>query len=340
MRAAIVEGPEKLVVRDVPEPTMGDYQARCEILFGATCSGTDSHIVRGEFPYLSPLPTILGHESIARVTDVGAKVRNLKVGDLVTRVGTTPVGECSVTWGGFAEIGVATDFRAAEADGVPPDTWWGARVNQVLPADADPAAATMVITWRETTSYANRIGIPDAEAVLVVGSGGNGLSYAAHAASAGCERVVMIGSPVRQPNARQVGVTAFLDYRDAGVADAARELAPDGFDVAIDAVGRQDATDLALSLLAAGGTLGIYGIDEFGRLRLNPDAPRGTFTVFKGGYDEAETHEQVVARFMSGDLDASAWLDLDNPFDLADIRAAIDATRQRRLVKALVRIRG
>ncbi|MGB2820620.1 MAG: alcohol dehydrogenase catalytic domain-containing protein, partial [Phycisphaerae bacterium] len=209
MKAAVVEGPNRLVVRDVPEPRMGEYDALCEILYGAMCSGTDTHIVECNFPWLSPRPTVLGHESIARVVEVGGKVRSLKPGDLLTRVGTTPVGRYSVTWGGFAEYGIATDYRACRADGLPAEQWHAARVQRVLPPGTDPAAATMVITWRETCSYANRIGIPDAGRVLVIGSGGNGLAYAAHAAVAGCEQVAMIGSAGREDNARRAGATGY-----------------------------------------------------------------------------------------------------------------------------------
>jgi len=340
MKAAVVEGPERLFVRDLPEPEIGPYEALCEVLYGATCSGTDSHIVQCNFPYLGAIPTILGHESIARVVEVGPKVRSFRVGDLVTRVGTTPVGDCSVTWGGFAELGVATDAAAAEADGLPRRDWHRGRVQRVLPPGTDPAAATMIITWRETLSYANRIGIEAGKRVLVIGSGGNGLSYVAHAACAGCEAVAMIGSPVREDGARRAGATAFFDYRDEGVRDAAAEACGGGFDIVIDAVGRVGAADLGLSLLAPGGVIGIYGIDDYGRMRLDPDAARGTFTVYRGGYDEPETHEQVVKRVAAGRLDASIWLDLDNPFELKDIGAAIEATRSRKVVKALVRIKG
>jgi len=340
MKAAVVEGPNRLVVKDIPEPEMGPYQARCEILYGAMCSGTDTHIVECDFPWLSPRPTVLGHESIARVVETGEKVRNLQAGDLVTRVGTVPVGPYSVTWGGFAEIGIATDHLACQADGVPAEQWAGARVQRVLPAGVDPAAATMVITWRETCSYANRIGIGGARRVLVIGSGGNGLSYVAHAAGAGCEQVAMIGSAGREPSARRAGATDYFAYDSPDARDQAAAACADGFDVVIDAVGKAALADVGLSLLAPGGTIGIYGIDDFGKVRVNPDAARGSFTVYQGGYDEPETHEQVVERFVAGTLDASIWLDLDNPFDLDDISDALEATRRREVVKALIRIRG
>ena len=340
MKAAVVEGPNRLVVRDLPVPEIGEYEALCEILYGAVCSGTDTHIVECNFPYLSPPPTVLGHESIARVVETGPKVRNLKPGDLVTRVGTTPVGDCTVTWGGFAEYGVATDWRACEADGLPRERWGGACVQHVLPPGTDPAAATMVITWRETCSYANRIGIPGARRVLVIGSGGNGLGYVAHAAHAGCEQVAVIGSAVREDNARRAGATDFFDYKSPGARDAAAEACAEGFDIAIDAVGRVGLADQALSLLRPGGTLGIYGIDDYGKFRLDPMRARGSFTFFNGSYAEGETHEEVVERFCAGKLDASIWLDLDHPFELERIADAIAATRARKVVKALIRIRG
>jgi threonine dehydrogenase-like Zn-dependent dehydrogenase len=340
MKAAVVEGPDRLVVRDLPQPKMGEYDALCEILYGAMCSGTDSHIVAGSFPWISPLPTVLGHESIARVLKVGPKVRNLKVGDLVTRVGTTPVGDCSVTWGGFAEFGIARDWRACQADGVPADQWAGSRVQQTLPAGADPAAATMVITWRETCSYANRIGVAAGKSVLVIGSGGNGLAYVAHAANAGCRPVAMIGAADREANARRAGASHYFDYRAADAAAAAKAACPAGFDLVIDAVGKVGLADLGLSLLASGGTIGVYGIDDIGKVRLNPDAARGTFTFSKAGYDEPETHDQIVALVRAGKLDASIWLDLAHPFPLDAIADALAATRARKVVKALVRIRG
>ncbi len=340
MKAAVVEGPNRLVVRDIPEPRMGEYDALCEILYGAVCSGTDTHIVECNFPWLSPRPTVLGHESIARVVETGGKVRNLKPGDLLTRVGTTPTGAYSVTWGGFAEYGIATDHQACRADGLPPGQWLPARVQRVLPAGTDPAAATMIITWRETCSYANRIGIPDAGRVLVVGSGGNGLAFVAHAANAGCQQVAMIGSAGREACARGAGATDYLDYRSADVRDAAAAACGDGFDVVIDAVGKRSAADLGLSLLAPGGTIGIYGIDDFGRLTLDPDSARGSFTFYRGGYDEAETHEQVLGLFEAGGLDPSIWLDLEHPFELDCINEALAATRRREVVKALIRIRG
>ena len=108
MKAAVVTGLGKLEVLDVPMPQAGPYDALCEMSYGSTCAGTDIHLMDGKHPYPIPFPTILGHESVGRVVDVGCKVRNLKAGDLISRVGCPSDPEAGLfsSWGGFAESAI------------------------------------------------------------------------------------------------------------------------------------------------------------------------------------------------------------------------------------------
>jgi L-iditol 2-dehydrogenase len=148
MKAAIVESAGKLVVRDLPEPKHGDYEARCELLFGSVCAGTDTHLVNAHPPfcYWVKYPIILGHESVGRVVAVGAKVRNLKPGDVITRVGCPAVGDVTPGWGGFAQAGIATDWRAMQEDGVDGTVWQDRSRTFAL---ADIARALEAVTSRQ-----------------------------------------------------------------------------------------------------------------------------------------------------------------------------------------------
>ena len=106
MKAAVVESPNKLVVKDIPEPSIGPYDVKCDVLYGAICTGTDRHIIEGAFPWPVQYPIVLGHESVGRVTEIGSKVRHIKVGDVITRIGTRPSEGLGVTWGGFVEVAI------------------------------------------------------------------------------------------------------------------------------------------------------------------------------------------------------------------------------------------
>jgi len=324
MKAAIVEKPGSLVVRRIPDPVPGDYDALCELLYGATCTGTDSHIIRGEFPFPIAYPAILGHESVGRVIKVGNRVRSFKPGDLVARVSTPAAadGSVGIAWGGFAEYGLAHDHAAMKADGLPESAWTGSRVNQVVPPSVDPRVAPMFTTWRETLSYVARMGIVAGASVLVVGSGGNGLSFAAHAALRAASAVWMVGSARCEMGARALGISGFLDYRRADCVTRLQEACPEGFDFIIDAVGKAGQADRFLPLLAAGGTIGIYGLDDFAAVGLSPRLARGSFTVWNGGYDEAETHDAISGLVLDGRLDARVWYDVDRPWPLDSILEA------------------
>lgn len=340
MKAAIVAEPGRLVLRDVSMPRIGDYGVLCEILYGATCTGTDGHLIAGRMPFPVNYPTVLGHESIGRVVEVGAKVRNFKPGDHVTRVGmlANPAEGYEVNWGGFAEFGVAQDHWAMCQDGRPQGEWDGFRVNQIVPAGITPGEATMIITWRETLSYTQRMGVGEGHNVLVLGSGGNGLAFAAHAANRGANQVVIIGSEEREQAANEVGVTAYYGYKDEGLMKSIQAGHAEGFDFIIDSLGKKDGLDTVLPLLRSGGTVGIYGLDEVAQCVVHPSRASGGFRYYNGGYDEEETHETVVNLMRKGMLQAAPWLDLENYFSLEDIQCAYDAVAERKMVKALIKI--
>jgi len=343
MKAALLEQLGLLTVREVADPEVGPYDALCQLLYGATCSGTDLHLIEGRLSWaIDCAPTILGHESTGRVIAVGERVRHYQTGDLVTRVGAPPAadGSYSSTWGGYAELGVARDHWAMKEDGLPAEEWGGATVNQIIPADFDPRACPMITTWRETLSYITRMGVGPEHRVLILGSGGVALSYAAHAAHLGARRIDVVGNRARRDVAVQAGATHYFDYRADAVTRAVTDGCPEGFDVVIDAVGSQESIDLSLAAVGPGGMIGIYGVGAPGEPRVDPAKARAEFTQFDGGYDEAETHAQVVERMRSGQLDAALWMDLDHPYPLEEINAAFDAVRRRECIKALVRLSG
>ena len=337
MKAAVVESAGKLVIRELPEPIMGEYQAKCQMLFGSVCAGTDTHLVNDHPPfcYWMKMPYILGHESIGRVVEVGAKVRHLKPGDMVTRVGTPGVDGVESGWGGFAEVGIASDWRAMQEDGV--EGWEGSTVNQILPPDIEPAVGTLFITWRETLSYITRMGVGPNASVLVIGSGGNGLAFVSHARNLGATKVTMVGAANRESDAKLAGATAYFDYWAENCWEEAKAVVADGFDFVIDAVGKAEMTAKGQDCLKSGGTIGIYGMDECGKISL---APGRTFTFYGGGYDEAETHEAVLKFYRAGKLNPAVWHDPKQTFALADITEAFEAIKNRTLVKPLVKLNG
>ena len=341
MKAAIVEEPGILKIREVPEPVPDEYDALCELLYGATCTGTDTHVIRGRFPFPIAYPAILGHESVGRVVRIGRKVRNFRVGDLITRVTTPPPGDgsVSVAWGGFAEYGLAKDHWAMHAAGLPDTAWAASRVNQILPASVDARVAPMFTTWGETRSYIRRMGIGRGSRLLVIGSGGNGLSFAAHGVNLGVSCVWIVGSPRWSSRAARLGVNGLIDYSAADCVEQLRQACPEGFSTIIDAVGKTGQADRFLPLLEPGGKIGIYGMDDYTSVTITPRIARGSFTIWNGGYDESEAHQEVCELYLQGRLDAGIWYDRDHPWPLVEIEHAFRDLWERREVKILIELK-
>ncbi len=100
MKAVVFHSIGEIGLEDVPEPKIQEpTDAVVRITRSAIC-GTDLHMIRGTMPSMIP-GTILGHEGVGVVEEIGHNVRNLKVGDRVVIPSTIACGYCSYCRAGY-----------------------------------------------------------------------------------------------------------------------------------------------------------------------------------------------------------------------------------------------
>ena len=80
MRAALITGPNRILIDDVQRPQPKAGEAVVKVLACGVC-GTDVHILAGEFPVR--YPCIAGHEAVGVVEDIGDDASGIKAGDMV-----------------------------------------------------------------------------------------------------------------------------------------------------------------------------------------------------------------------------------------------------------------
>lgn len=107
MKAVVFHGVGDIRLEDVPEPRVEEpSDAVVRVTASAIC-GTDLHFVRGTFPGLLP-GTVLGHEGVGVVEEVGTNARNFRPGDRVVIASTIACGSCAYCRAGyFAQCDVA-----------------------------------------------------------------------------------------------------------------------------------------------------------------------------------------------------------------------------------------
>ena len=100
MKAVVFHGVGDIRLDDVNEPKVSEpTDAIVQITTSAIC-GTDLHLVRGTMSGMVP-GTILGHEAVGVVQDVGADVRGFRTGDRVIVTSTIGCGTCSYCRAGY-----------------------------------------------------------------------------------------------------------------------------------------------------------------------------------------------------------------------------------------------
>ena len=100
MKAVVFHGVGDIRLDDVDEPQIQDSTDAIVRLTASAICGTDLHMIRGTMPGMKP-GTILGHEGVGVVEEVGADVRNLRAGDRVVIPSTIACGYCSYCRAGY-----------------------------------------------------------------------------------------------------------------------------------------------------------------------------------------------------------------------------------------------
>ena len=224
-------GPEGLEVVEAPLPTPGRGEVRVRVL-ASGLEYTDVLIRRHLYPQRSRRrpPFALGYDFVGEIDEVGAGVRDFRVGDQVADI-TMVVGSNAA-------------YRTIRADHL-----------TRVPAGVDAAeAATLILSWTTACQMLHHAArVRRGQRVLVHGAAGAvGQALIALGRLAGVE----LWGAARGEHAwliRELGATP-IDYQRE---DFTR-LVPGGFDVVFDGIG-EDGFRRSFSAVSRGGLLCAYG---------------------------------------------------------------------------------
>ncbi len=100
MKAIVFHGIGDIRLDNVDMPKIKEPTDVIVRLTASAICGTDLHMIRGTLPGLKS-GTILGHEGVGVIDEVGTAVRDFKVGDRVVIPSTICCGECSYCMSGY-----------------------------------------------------------------------------------------------------------------------------------------------------------------------------------------------------------------------------------------------
>lgn len=269
MKALVKQKAEPgLWLMDVPEPETGPGDVLIRVLRTGIC-GTDLHIRSwdGWARQTIRTPLVLGHEFVGEVAAVGADVRDIAVGDLVSGEGHLVCGKCRNCLAGRRHLcratvglGVGRDGAFAEYVALPATNVWVHRTKVDLDVAAifDPFGNAV-----HTALSFPLVG----EDVLITGAGPIGIMAAAVARHAGARNVVITDvSEPRLELARKAGATLAVNVAETTIGEAQRQLGlREGFDIGLEMSGRPEAVRDMVANMTHGGRIAMLGLpaEEF-----------------------------------------------------------------------------
>ncbi len=268
MRGAMLLGPERIEIQQIPVPRPGDGEILLKIEAATTC-GTDVKVYRrGGHPRMLEVPTLFGHEMAGRVAALGPGVETFSTGDRVVAANSAPCLACDACKmgrenlcqdlhylnGAFAEfVLVPKRFVALNTHPIPDG------LSFAKAALAEPLGC--VLHGIDACDLA-RYGEPGAVEILVFGAGPIGLLFVAALSASGHRVLLADPNPGRLEVGAALGAAVTIDIaRGGGQADVVRKETSGGLGaaIAIDATGVPEVWSDAIAALRPGGLANLFG---------------------------------------------------------------------------------
>ena len=273
MKALVYKGPGQKSWEEVPNPKIRESTDVIVKMAATTICGTDLHILKGDVPEVT-VGRVLGHEGIGVITEVGAGVTQLAVGDRVILSCVSSCGRCSNCRQGLYS-------HCMDPEGIVGIGW-------IFGYMIDGTQAEYVrVPFAENSVYKVPEGMTDSEGILlsdilptgfeigvqyghvnpgdvvaVIGSGPVGLSAVMTARLYGPSKIIAVDlDNARLARAKDFGATDTVNSGDTDWKDKVLALTDgQGVDVAIEAVGVPETFTMATVIVRPGGSVANIGV--------------------------------------------------------------------------------
>jgi alcohol dehydrogenase len=329
MKALVYQGPGQRGWDTVDDPTIIDPTDAVVRIDTSTICGTDLHILKGDVPETTP-GTILGHEAVGTVLEVGAGVSTVSPGDRVLLSCVSSCGRCryckqgrygQCLGGGGWIFGHLIDGLQAEYARVPFADNSVYRVPDELSDEQVLFLADILPTSFEVGVLNGMVSPGDV--VAIVGAGPIGLAailtarlytpgriVAIDLADSRLESALRFGADITINNGREDAVAAVMELTD-GL----------GADVAFEAVGVPQTFELATELVRPCGRVANIGVHGHS-VTLHLETLWIRDVTITTGLVDTFSIPQLLRLIVSGRLDPSLFA--THRFGLDDTMAAYD----------------
>ncbi len=353
-RAAVFDGKnDRLEVKSFLLPELKRGEALVKISCCTIC-GSDLHTVRGDRPVAGP--TILGHEIIGHIVELGSELRDvagktISIGDRITWSVAASCGECFYCQASLPQKcvelikyghevidgkyplsgGLAEHCHLSRGTAVVkvPDA-----IPDVVACPANCATATVAAALRVSGNCRDKT-------IVIHGAGMLGLTAAAMSRRFGAKTVIVsdiVSS--RRELAESFGATLSVNASDGSIQERVQAMTDGrGADIALEMSGANSAIEQSLDLLRIGGRLILVGtVFPTDPIAVTPERIVRKLLRIEGVHNYTPKDLAVALQFLGEARSEYPFEELiDVEYRLTDVNDAIRRAMSSEVIRVAVR---
>ncbi len=263
MKAAYVDGPSNVAIKNVDKPQIGSGDILVKMRACGIC-GSDLEKIYGQYSQPSMK---LGHEPSGVISEIGSNINNFKTGDRVFVHHHVPCYSCHFCLHGnetmcqkYSETnlmpcGLAEEFVVPE---------WNVLHGGVikLPNHVTFEEASMIEPLACCIRAWNKIKFKKGDSVAILGTGPTGMMHVMLSKVFGMKNIFCLDiNDFRLNFAKQFGITESIRSNASDVNDKILSKTENrGVDIAVVATGSLNAITQAIDIVRKGGTVVLFGV--------------------------------------------------------------------------------
>lgn len=343
MKAAILKGIDQMVVKEVPDPEIGDGEMLIRVRACAVC-GSDIRIYHHGHPRVTP-PAIIGHEVAGDVVQVGKDVQGFQAGDRVAIGADVPCGACYFCRNGLGNncainYAIGHQFPGGFAEYMPLNEMT-IRYGPVhkMPDHLSYEEATIAEPLACALNGLELAMLKPGDTVVIIGAGPAGCLLAELSKVLGATKVILAQrSRHRLELAKQFRADVLVCTQDEDLVERVKEETEgEGADVIVTACASAEAQEQALLMAAHRARINFFGGLPRGSRKISVDSNlihyRECYVL--GSHGSVPRQHRIALEMIANGMIPAGKL-ITHRFPLAEIMEAFRVMESREAMKAVI----
>ena len=345
-KGAFMRGTDKMIIKEIEVPEVGEKEVLVQLEYVGIC-GSDVHYFHhgncGAYKVNLEEDYMLGHECAGTVVEVGANVKDLKVGDKVALEPGITCGQCEFCKAGKYNLCPDVVFLATPPVQGCYEEYIAFPENMCfkLPENMTTKEGCLIEPLSVGFHAANQGDVQVGESVVILGAGCIGLVTLLACKAHGAGNIIVADIvDARLEKAKELGATHVINSKEVNaLEEIARLTGGKGADKVFETAGSPITIAQTAFAVKRGGTITLVGLSAQEEINYNFAQIMDKDATIKSVFRYRNIYPKAIEAVSAGAIDVNGIV--THEFDLEHIQEAFEEAINNKtdLVKAVIKIK-